>query len=175
MNFNFIGKYDVSNIKNIVNNFNISDWNEYTKRQEVFETHKNTKTIRIIWSDPIGLDEVKPGRYHTNYKFLKNDLFNIENIINNKLKGRIESVLLIKLDKNTTIPIHKDGGGYLAEHNRIHLPIITDPKCMFTVGNETIHLKEGELWEINNNEKTHGVDNKSNIDRVHMLIDWKRL
>jgi quercetin dioxygenase-like cupin family protein len=60
-------------------------------------------------------------------------------------------------------------------HNRMHIPIITHPDVTFQVGRDVKHLKPGEIWEINNNKKLHGVNNKSNIDRIHMLIDWKPL
>lgn len=33
-------------------------------------------------------------------------------------------------------------------------------------------MKEGEIWEINNSV-THSVDNISDEDRVHFIIDYK--
>ena len=33
-------------------------------------------------------------------------------------------------------------------------------------------MKEGEIWEINNNEKEHSVENNGNEDRIHLLIDF---
>jgi aspartyl/asparaginyl beta-hydroxylase (cupin superfamily) len=33
-------------------------------------------------------------------------------------------------------------------------------------------LQEGEVVEIDNNDKYHSVENNSDIDRVHLLIDW---
>ena len=53
---------------------------------------------------------------------------------------------------------------------RTHIPIITNSEVTFTVGGETKFLKEGEIWEINNT-KEHSVDNNSDIDRIHLLID----
>ena len=32
-------------------------------------------------------------------------------------------------------------------------------------------MKIGEVWELKN-EYTHGVDNKSNFRRVHIIADW---
>lgn len=40
----------------------------------------------------------------------------------------------------------------------------------FGVGDEKINMKSGECWEINNS-RTHFVDNNSETDRVHLLID----
>ena len=94
---------------------------------------------------------------------------------NNVSKGEIESVLLIRLPKNKSITKHMDRGSYFLNHNRFHMPIITHEDVIFEISNEKKHLKTGEIWEINNNKKPHGVSNTSNIDRVHMLIDWKPL
>ena len=33
-------------------------------------------------------------------------------------------------------------------------------------------MKEGEIWEINNNEKKHSVENDGTEDRIHLLIDF---
>ena len=34
--------------------------------------------------------------------------------------------------------------------------------------------KEGEIWEINNGNKEHGVVNNSDVDRIHMIVDYKK-
>ena len=31
---------------------------------------------------------------------------------------------------------------------RIHVPIITDPKVLFTCGDETVHMARGECWTV---------------------------
>ena len=33
-------------------------------------------------------------------------------------------------------------------------------------------MKEGDIWEINNSV-THSVQNKSDKDRIHLIIDYK--
>ena len=40
----------------------------------------------------------------------------------------------------------------------------------YTVNGETVNMKEGECWEINN-QRPHSVLNDSDIDRVHLLVD----
>ena len=59
--------------------------------------------------------------------------------------------------------------------NRVHLPIVTDDEVLFYVGGEERHLKEGEIFEINNHNDLHWVRNNSKIDRIHLLIDWLAL
>ena len=53
---------------------------------------------------------------------------------------------------------------------RHHVPIITSEQTLFGVGTEKINMLEGECWEINNT-RFHSVENDSDIDRVHLLID----
>ncbi len=86
--------------------------------------------------------------------------------------GSIETAILINLPKNKKIDRHFDLAKYFIERNRLHIPIITNDKCIFEVDGEEINMKEGEIWEINNHNKPHAVSNGGDIDRVHLLIDW---
>jgi aspartyl/asparaginyl beta-hydroxylase (cupin superfamily) len=53
---------------------------------------------------------------------------------------------------------------------RNHVPIITSGNVIFGVGSERVNMQIGECWEINN-YRFHWVDNNSDIDRVHLLVD----
>jgi hypothetical protein len=86
------------------------------------------------------------------------------------IDGKIGQCLLVKLKKNDLIGIHKDGGDYLMHSRRFHLPIITNDEISFTVNYETVIMKEGECWEINN-AKDHSAKNKSKNDRVQLIFD----
>ena len=55
--------------------------------------------------------------------------------------------------------------------HRTHIPITTNKSIKFMVGNEVKNLKEGEVWEINNAD-THAVNNESDKDRVHLIVDY---
>ena len=41
------------------------------------------------------------------------------------------------------------------------------------VGDEIIQMKQGEIWEIDNANKVHSVNNDGNTDRIHLLIDYQ--
>ena len=179
MNFKYIGKYDVSNISDKVNKFSEELWNDYSFRQDKHGVHKHTKTVPIIWKEPLNNNSIEYNdinKYWSEYESIKEDINNLEILLNNNLsKGYIESILLINLPANKDIKKHRDNGSYFRKHNRLHMPIITNPNVIFEIGNEIKNLKVGEIWEINNNEKAHGVYNRSDKDRIHMLIDWKPL
>lgn len=87
-----------------------------------------------------------------------------------KVSGKAARVLFIKLNANKDVTEHTDSGDYLNTVRRFHIPIITNENVSYTVNAEKINMKEGECWEINN-RKPHSVDNSSNLDRIHLLID----
>jgi hypothetical protein len=169
-NFKMYGNIDVSCLKDKLNEL---DWNEHTLRQSLFKAHQHTQTLEIMW-DIESLYTNKIGKIHPNYHKL-----NIDTILK-KLKPIYESncgkgyflrILLVKLKANSNISPHFDSKDSLTNCNRTHIAIITNPDVTFTIDGEIKHLKEGEIWEIDNS-KNHSVDNNSNEDRVHLLIDW---
>lgn len=169
-NFKICGNVDVSHFKDKVNEL---DWDEHTLRQNLFDVHKNTQTLEIMWDLESG-EMNKVGKIHSNYYQLDVESFlkKIKPIYElNFGNGYFIRVLFVKLKRNTNIPSHIDVGYSLENCKRTHIPIITNELVTFTIGGETKHLKEGEIWEINNT-KEHSVDNDSNEDRVHLLIDW---
>ncbi len=173
MNFNFktCGNIDVTHLKD---NLNGLDWTEHTIRQNL-GVHKNTETLEVIW-DWESLETDKIGKIHSNYYKLDMESF-LEKIKpiyeSNYGDGYFIRVLIVKLKANSNIEPHVDNGYSLMTAKRTHIPIITNSEVTFTVGGETKYLKEGEIWEIDNS-KVHSVDNNSDVDRVHLIIDYTK-
>jgi hypothetical protein len=138
------------------------DWESYTFRQTTHRVHNQTKTIPLIW------DQTLQGKviYHPDYPYFKDFLENLP------LKGTIVSAILINLPASKSIPRHIDTASFFKKYKRIHIPIVTNEKCLFTVGDETRHLKQGEIWEIDNDNCYHSVINGGTTDRIHLLIDF---
>jgi hypothetical protein len=168
VNFNYLGKKNISTIAAKVKK--ITEWNKYTFRQETYKVHQHTKTIPIIFDKDFKHNN---PTYHSNYKNYKKDLKKFEKFFTTKFgQGYIIRAILVNLLAKKNIPEHIDKGFSLDACKRVHIPIITNAKVFFNVGGEKINLKKGELWEINNSQKTHSVENKSKYDRVHLIIDW---
>lgn len=169
-NFNKLKSYDVEKIKDIAIKFN-DEWYINTERQNRNTTHQHTLTYYI---------------YETNLFWRIEDAFISEKrAINSQLLDAVEpivkdleefydgirgQVLLIKLLSNKQIPPHTDKGAYLMKARRHHIPIVTSSGTTFGVGEEEISMGTGECWEINNS-RTHYVNNYSDIDRIHLLVD----
>jgi len=168
------GKIDVSNILKIIDE-NHLDWDEYTDRQKKYNSeHIHTKTIPIIFDKSFNFNSFKifPSNH---YGLFQEEISMIENIIksNTNENGKIIRALLVKLTSGKSIKPHVDIAGItLVVCRRIHIPIQTNDECFFTVGDDKRNLKTGELWEINNDKKTHSVDNFGNSDRIHLIVDW---
>lgn len=170
-NFKMYGNIDVSYLKDKLNGL---DWEEHTIRQNL-GVHKNTQTLEVVWDwDSLQTDKV--GKIHSNYYKLDMESFleKIKPIFESNCgDGHFIRILLVKLKANSNIETHVDKGYSLITCKRTHIPIITNPDVTFTVGGETKHLKKGEIWEIDNS-KEHSVDNNSNVDRVHLIMDYAK-
>jgi aspartyl/asparaginyl beta-hydroxylase (cupin superfamily) len=171
-NFNFKnhGTYDVNKIKSYILDLE-DEWFINTSRQDKFYTHKDTNSYFMYQSD---LKWTKDQIFSVEAKIDDEELlWLIEPIIedleriHNGVRG---NVLFIKLKAKHNIPKHFDDGDYLVYSRRHHVPIITSEQTLFGVGTEKINMLEGECWEINNT-RFHSVENDSDIDRVHLLID----
>jgi hypothetical protein len=139
------------------------DWEKYTYRQRVHKVHSQTKTVPLIW------DEKLQGKviYHPDYPHFKDFLESLP-----LGKGYIQSAILINLPAGKSIPTHTDSAPFFKKFHRIHIALITNKNCFFTVGAETRNLQEGEIWEIDNDNQPHSVVNRGTTDRIHMLIDF---
>lgn len=169
-NFKYIGKIKIKSFRDKINNFDNKLWDDFTFRQKTFEVHKETKTIPLIFDTDFRLNN---PTYLSEYNTFKNEF----KIIENKLtkiygKGFIIRAILVLLKSNSKINKHIDSGKSLSICHRIHVPIITHENVLFEINNEIKNLKAGEMWEINNSEKIHSVINNSNINRIHLIVDW---
>jgi hypothetical protein len=66
--------------------------------------------------------------------------------------------------------VHRDGDGnqYMA---RIHIPLITNPKCVFICDGVTLHMQAGKAYAVWVNT-WHQIRNDSNEDRFHLICDF---
>jgi hypothetical protein len=83
------------------------------------------------------------------------------------------AVRLLKLNTGGVIKEHRDAElNFEKGEVRIHIPVRTDEKVEFFLDKERIYLQEGECWYMNFN-LPHYINNFSDIDRVHLVIDAK--
>lgn len=83
----------------------------------------------------------------------------------------LTSARLLKLQARSSIKEHRDYKlGYEDGEIRVHVPIMTNDRVAFFLAGERVPMRPGECWYLNVN-LPHRVDNTSDSDRVHLVID----
>ena len=136
-NFRFLGTVDTEFFSKVIDTLN---WNDYTERQEQRFGMQDTFTIPLIWDM-----KLEQALKWPTYQLLKTELVKIEQALAGILgKGSSRTIVLTKLPAGTQIDLHKDKGKFFQNTNRIHIPVTTNDKCIFRVGQETKNMKVGE-------------------------------
>jgi hypothetical protein len=169
-NFKDLGAFDITEIKNRIQSFK-AEWDLNQSRQERYKLfHGDSKNIFVTdidatW-DGFGYPLVKHNIDERLNELTKPIVARLENM----LGGKVGKCLFINLPAGKKVKPHVDLGYYLTSVHRCHIPIQTHQDISFTLGGESIHMKEGMGYEINNTRQ-HSVDNDSAVDRIHLLID----
>ncbi len=83
----------------------------------------------------------------------------------------LQAVRLLKLNAGAIIKQHRDADLCFEKGEvRIHIPILTNHDVEFYLADDKLELKEGDCWYMNFN-LPHRLHNKSNINRIHLVID----
>jgi hypothetical protein len=77
---------------------------------------------------------------------------------------------LMKLAAGAEVSAHVDFNYHWYTRLRIHIPVITNPQVIFHCAEQETHMRAGECW-IFDSWRRHWVDNDSDEDRVHLVID----
>jgi len=187
MNFNgdfkSLGEVDVTKLRQAVSSISDARWIDDEKRQQTYENiHQHTQTIGLIYDDDMRHTDVtvhpayrdfeelvKPIEEHVSAFYETQGYHVIESRRNQQ--PYFARIILVRLKVGGFISKHKDGSATMRRCHRIHLPIITNPEVAFDVGESSMGMAEGELWEINN-RREHAVANHGEEDRVHLIFDY---
>jgi quercetin dioxygenase-like cupin family protein len=83
---------------------------------------------------------------------------------------RLGRVLITKVRPGGRIDPHVDSGNHAAYYDRFHIVLQSGPGCLFRAGQETVHMRPGEVWWFDNQQE-HEVVNNSSVDRIHIIVD----
>jgi tetratricopeptide (TPR) repeat protein len=160
---------DTTAIRNKVEQIPAERWAE-SDRRKIFNVHRNTQSLSLVHFEDYKYEEPE---YRDVYSELEEEIGPVVDYIANYYRnnGFIVRAMLAKLHAGGEIPKHKDAGYSLMNCHRVHLPLVTSDKVDFFVGGETIQMRVGELWEINNGTD-HAVANNGTEDRIHLIVDW---
>ena len=169
--FTFIGNMkSFTALLDEVHKLTLSEWLEYKKRKMAGgAAAENTDTIPLIYDLKHRLNSAITHENNKRFRpYIDEVILSVSAIIG---EVEVQQAMLTKLNAGTTIPRHKDRGPLTAKTHRIHVPIITNDKCLFTVAEESRNLEAGQIWIIDNVDRHHSVENKGHTDRVHLIID----
>jgi hypothetical protein len=173
-NFITLGNVDVNSY---LNRLDCVDWGsrESLLRKAAFpDHHGEVDSVPLKWTlDALRYASNVPAEKSRFYEDLYDATFfqSIEEILSEKLGcGYFVHMMLLRLPAGKKVAPHRDYGKLLENH-RVHVPLVTDLGCTFTVGGEQAHLSKGAVVKIDNS-KLHSVENNSSVDRVHLLVDW---
>jgi|LakMenEpi03Aug12_release.lakeMendotaPanAssembly.Ray.scaffolds.fasta_scaffold11138_20 hypothetical protein len=174
--FKFIGDMPSFNeLLGDVSSLTPEDWLKYVQRKKIGgAAGGNTDTIPLVYDVMQKLNsDVVHEHYRQFSKYLDEVVLATMETIG---EVKIQQSILARLRAKTTIPKHKDVGNPLtakihSQTHRIHVPVITNENCIFTIGDESKNLKPGQIWIVDNVGRHHGVKNSGDEDRVHLIID----
>jgi hypothetical protein len=180
--FFHIGNLEIAALKALVLGLTEEQWDNFSIRQNVYEVHKHTQTIGLVYD--LDFRHTHPTRLPTLQMFeseLRPAFWMVADHFEDTESGRqlikengqayFIRASLVKLPAGNSIAEHRDMNFSLTHSHRIHLPIVSNENVRFVVGEESINMREGELYEINN-RRLHSVHNSSSEDRVHLILDY---
>jgi hypothetical protein len=135
-------------------------WVDMDGRPNRPQTHANTDRIQLRTNRRI------PGKsYHDIHETVDLPAWNVltrtrEFVLGFlcEVGGELGHVRVTNLSPHAEIPAHIDVGEYCALRDRYHLVINSKQGTEFTVGDETVTMRENELWWFDN-KKMHSVRN----------------
>jgi hypothetical protein len=169
-NFCKYGRLDAAALRACTDLQPADAWRADPFRQKNFSIHSDTETIYLIYD--------RDFRHESPTKLPKFEEFSsalqpfIDLIWERFARdGWLVRCMLAKLGAGGRIEPHEDLGFSLRHSHRFHVPVITNANARFTVGDESIHMQAGEIWEINNTRR-HAAENPGPEYRVHLIMDW---
>lgn len=169
--FQYLG--DITNLARLVSligEISESDWRSYKERKSMGGVAGGvTDTIPLIYDEEQRLNSnVKHERFSVFETYIQNAVSTAELTLG---KLSIKQAILARLNPGVEIKRHKDMGPLTARTHRIHIPIVTNDKCIFTIGDISTSLRAGQIWLIDNVGQYHGVRNNGDSPRTHLIID----
>ncbi len=147
-------------------------WAEQALRQQIYEVHKDTESIVMLFCDESWPD----GEIYREAgwdKLADVAMPVIDEIIETHYQagGTLLRAMAAKLKSKGRINAHRDSLHSFKIGHRIHVPITTGPSVRYTISGKPYAFEVGNAYEINNQMK-HSVLNLGNEDRISFIFDY---
>jgi len=169
--FNELGTADVSKIVDRVKSIPESQW-ESENEEKPNKLNKLNDTEHVLFRFVDGYEKVYDYHDLPLWAEWKDVLLPVMEQAAQALgydDYRFPRVMLARLPASGQIFDHSDRAASYFIH-KIHVPLITNEKTMFRVGQQEQHLRVGEIVEVNN-KRNHAVRNDGDQDRIHLIFE----
>ena len=166
---------DLNLIEDIENTISESDWHVDEVRNTMTNLTQTQSILIRYFDDYSKVDEFNWQSHLVNYSMYEKYKPLIEQVLthikeNTDIKVKDYMCFFSRLSPHGEVGIHRDSGSFLEKCHRIHIPIVTHPDCKYIIQNIAYHWKCGKVYEFDNT-RPHGVDNRSDIWRTHLMIN----
>ena len=148
-------------------------WFEERIRQEVFDVHRQTESIVLVFTKLDNWPEIEVYKEPGWDRLAEVAVPVMHDIIARHYSpgGTIIRAMAAKLVAGGKITPHVDSHPSFHMGHRIHVPISTNPRVRFMIDGRPYRLQVGQAYEINN-QKNHSVMNKGAEDRITFIFDY---
>ena len=167
-----LGAVDVGALRDVILAQEDAAWTEQAIRQQVYEVHKDTESIVLLFCDEAWPD----GEIYREAgwdKLADVAMPVIENVIESFYEpgGVLLRAMAAKLKGKGRINAHRDNLHSFQIGHRIHVPITASPAVRYTISGKPYAFEVGNAYEINNQMK-HSVLNMGEEDRISFIFDY---
>lgn len=156
------------------NSITLDEWANHTKLKESFPVFREIYNFRILgvgdmskWENPFSVvDIVYFNTENPVHALVMQEVKKLEKLYNAKaLIGVLDG-----MPPGTGIYRHWDLNPIFENSHRVHLPLVTHPDVKFYIDDVEYHFPAGQFYEFDN-QRYHEVKNKSDIFRIHLIVD----
>ena len=165
------GRVRIAPLLDAMQDLREADWAADPMRQSQFTVHRNTQSVRLLWTAHTGWPDV-PTVVLPAYEAFAPVLAPVFRAASARLGCHLGMVtaMLARLPAGHHIPAHVDQAALFGVAHRFHVALATHPQVRFEVDGQHVPMPLGQLIEINNRRR-HGVFNHSPAARVHLIFD----
>ena len=150
-------------------------WNADTSRQRKIRVQRETRNIFLRSAKkPLPPGARNANDVHESSPTPSSRMFpqtlNYCESVARELNGQLGRVALVALQPRSRVYPHVDVGEYYRIRDRLHLVLRSAEGSPLSAEEETIVMREGELWAFDN-KTMHSAENSSDIPRVHLIFD----
>ncbi|NQV87226.1 MAG: aspartyl/asparaginyl beta-hydroxylase domain-containing protein [Woeseiaceae bacterium] len=167
-----LGTIDTTALADVILGQESAAWTEQAVRQQMYEVHKDTESIVMLFCDESWPDgEIYREAGWDRLADVAKPI--IEHVIASWYQpgGILLRAMAAKLKVGGRILPHRDKLSSFHIGHRIHIPITTSAAVRYSIAGKPYQFEVGNAYEINN-QRLHSVMNLGSEDRISFIFDY---